>query len=149
MVGGSAGDHAPRAGGGVSTLASSDDLDWWLELAPTLAWTWASTFARSAPHHYVHLGRTPGLSRDDVIRAGRVIRTFGEPGKFWRVTNLYLPMPGRVPLRAWVMWGSPPLDIDARTINVAPAELTYGPQTDFDQGRLDELRLGRGRGGRP
>jgi hypothetical protein len=30
--------------------ATADDLAWWLDLAPTLAWTWARTFADFAPH---------------------------------------------------------------------------------------------------
>jgi SAM-dependent methyltransferase len=65
------------------------DLEWWLGVAPTLSWTWASSYADSAPHDYVVLGRCP-LTRDDFVRAGAVIRTFGQPGKFYRSTNIYL-----------------------------------------------------------
>jgi len=36
------------------------------------------------------VGETPGTDRADFIRAGKVIRTFGEPGKFYHLTRLYL-----------------------------------------------------------
>ena len=53
--------------------------------------TWAKRRpAKRAPHWYIVAGKTPGISYDDFIRAGRVIRTFGEPGKFYRMTRLYL-----------------------------------------------------------
>ena len=32
--------------------ASEEDLSWWLELAPTLTWTWAKTFARDSMHPF-------------------------------------------------------------------------------------------------
>ena len=99
-----------------------DDLRWWLELAPSLEWTWAKTYADSAPHDYVVLGRTPGLTRLDMVRAGAVIRTFGQPGKFHSSTNIYLRDGG---LKYWTM--------DARVkdtdlINRASVERSYGPQ---------------------
>src|SRR4051794_27437611 len=68
--------------------ATPDDLRWWWETAPTLRWTWAKTYADFAPHWYIAAGRTPGLTMEDFALAGRVIRTFGEPGKFWKRTNL-------------------------------------------------------------
>jgi hypothetical protein len=44
------------------------DLEWWLDLAPRVEWTWARTYADSAPHSYVVLGRTAGLlGRDDEV----------------------------------------------------------------------------------
>lgn len=66
------------------------DLEWWLELAPRLEWIWARTYAESAPHWYVVLDRTPGLERDDFVRAARVIRAFGQPDTFWSRTYVYL-----------------------------------------------------------
>lgn len=123
----------------MTESATTDDLDWWLDLAPTLKWTWARTYAATAPHWWV-TGRTSGLDLDDFIRAGRVIRTFGEPGRFWSYTNVYLFTRDRR-LKFWVMWGSPPVDLDARLINVANADQVYGPQTNFDETRLAELRL--------
>lgn len=71
-------------------MTTPHDLEWWLTLAPTLEWTWAKTYADSAPHWYVVEGKTPGMTREDFIRAGRVIRTYGEPGRFYSMTNLYL-----------------------------------------------------------
>jgi hypothetical protein len=49
---------------------SKADLRWWLDLAPTLTWTFAKTYAKSAPHWYVTVlgNKTPGLTLDDCIR---------------------------------------------------------------------------------
>jgi hypothetical protein len=121
-------------------VTTSADLEWWLSLAPTLDWTWAKTYAASAPHSYIVAGRTPGLSYTDFIRAGRVIRSYGEPGRFWSMTNLYLFSADRR-MKYWAMWSSPPRDDDATLINCATTERTYGPQQDFDQDRLIELRM--------
>jgi hypothetical protein len=44
------------------------DLEWWLDLAPGVEWTWARAHAYSAPHSYVVLGRTAGLlGRGDEV----------------------------------------------------------------------------------
>lgn len=118
------------------------DLKWWLELAPTLEWTWAKTYADSAPHWYVVHGRTEGLTMEDLIRAGRVIRTFGEPGKFYSSTNLYLFTEDQS-MKFWAMWGAEPRDTDADLINMATTDRVYGPQDGFDEGRLAALRLPR------
>ena len=126
---------------------SKADLRWWLDLAPTLTWTFAKTYAKSAPHWYVTVlgNKTPGLTLDDCLRAGRVIRTFGEPGKFYSYTNLYLYADsiqlGPRSLKFWAMWGDDPQETDADLINLATADRTYGPQRDFDTRRLDALRL--------
>ena len=121
-------------------MITAADLKWWLQIAPTLQWTWAKTYATRAPHWYIVEGKTPGLDHDDFIRAGRVIRTFGEPGKFYRVTRLYLFTPDRR-LQFWVGWSSPPKDDDASLINMARPSRVYGPQDDFDPARVRELRL--------
>lgn len=121
--------------------ATPEDLTWWLSTAPTLTWTWARTYAATAPHWYVVLGRTAGLTRDDFARAGRVVRTFGEPGKFYSMTNLYLFTEDRS-RKFWCMWGEAPNDGDADLINMATTERTYGEQDNFDLARLDVLRLG-------
>ena len=127
--------------------ATEDDLRWWLELAPTLSWTWAKTFANSAPHWYVTLGRTRGMGVEDYVRVGRVIRTFGEPGKFWRRTNLYLYTPDRV-RKFWSMWADPPTPREATLINLATTERVYGPQTDINEGWVERVRLPGPRSGR-
>lgn len=100
------------------------DLRWWLDLAPTLDWTFAKTYAQTAPHSYVVHGRTIGLDLRDYERAGRVIHTFGEPGKFWSYTNIYLRSEDRS-VKWWTM------DFDVRAtdlINQASTDVEYGPQ---------------------
>ncbi len=120
--------------------ATEEDLAWWLDLAPTLTWTWAKTYADFAPHWYIVHGRTPGMAIEDYLRVGRVVRTFGEPGKFWRRTNLYLYTRDRA-RKFWCMWGDPPKHQQALLVNLATTERVYGPQTDFDEGRIERLRL--------
>ena len=59
---------------------TQEDLDWWLEFASTREWTFATTYATTAPHDYIVQGRTPGVTNDDVVQAARVICTCGQPG---------------------------------------------------------------------
>jgi hypothetical protein len=110
------------SGRGLPPVLSEDDLRWWLELAPTLEWIWAKTYAQSAPHDYVVLGRTSGLTREDFVRAGAVIRTFGQPGKFYNSTNVYLTAGG------WKWWTMDPRVKDTDLINRATTERSYGRQ---------------------
>jgi hypothetical protein len=117
-----------------------EDLRWWLDLAPTLQWTFAKTMP-GVPHWYVVKGRTQGLSDADFVRAVRVTRTFGEPGKFYARTNLYLFTADR---RLWFWTMGAPIG-ETTIINVATTERTYGPQRDFDTERLAELALPPGR----
>ena len=49
---------------------AKQDLDWWLAFAATREWTFAKTYAETAPHHYVVAGRTPGVTHEDMVRAG-------------------------------------------------------------------------------
>lgn len=123
-------------------MATAADLEWWLTLAPTLEWAWAKSYAETAPHWYVVLGRTPDLDRADYVRAGRVIRTYGQPGKFYSMTNLYLLTDDRG-LKFWCMWSSPPQDYDATLINLARTDRVYGPQSGFDADRVRDLALPR------
>lgn len=95
------------------------DLDWWLDLAPTLTWTFAKTMP-DAPHSYVVRDKT--LHGDDFERAVAVIRTFGEPGKFYGRTNVYLTSNGT---KWWTMGA--PID-ETIIINSAPSSKVYGPQ---------------------
>ena len=100
------------------------DLDWWLARAAEVEWTYAKTYADTAPHSYVVEGRTRGMSKDDYVRAGRVIHTFGQPAKFYGMTSIYLTSPGRQ-LKWWTM------DADVRDtnlINQATTERLYGVQ---------------------
>ncbi len=121
-----------KANGAVerTEIVTQEDLDWWLALAPTLEWTWAKTYADSAPHNYVVLGRTKGIEREDFIRAGRVIRTFGQPGKFYSNLNIYLVSPDGT--TKW--WTMDEAVTDTDLINMATTEVDYGrqdaPKTD-------------------
>ena len=72
------------------TMLQREELDWFLDLAPRLKWTFAKTMP-DTPHEYGVRGKT--LDEEDFVRAVRVIRTFGEPGKFYSMTNVYLVSP--------------------------------------------------------
>lgn len=103
-----------------------DDLEWWLAKAQEVEWIWAKTFANSAPHWYVVLGRTRGMTKDEFTRAGKVIQRFGTPGKFYRKTNIYLTD------GTWRYWLMPEFDkgiaYNATLINRAPVGDLYGVQ---------------------
>jgi len=105
-------------------LITQADLVWWLARASEIEWTFARTYADTAPHSYVVEGRTSGMSKNDYVRAGRVIHTFGRPAKFYGMTGIYLTSPdGR--LKWWTM------DADVRDttlINQATTERLYGVQ---------------------
>ncbi len=100
------------------------DLEWWLARASELEWTFAKTYAATAPHSYVVEGRTSGMSKADYVRAGRVIHTFGLPAKFYSMTSIYLTSPdGRL------KWWSMDADVrDTNLINQATTERLYGVQ---------------------
>ena len=100
------------------------DLDWWVGLASALEWTFARTYAQTAPHSYVVLGRTAGMTKDDYVRAGRVIHTFGRPAKFYGMTSIYLTSPdGR--LKWWTMDSEV---TETNLINQATTDRLYGVQ---------------------
>ncbi len=100
------------------------DLDWWLKFAATLEWTFAKTYADTAPHHYVVEGRTPGLTHDDMVRAARVIRTFGSPGKYYSLTKIYLVSPDG----QFRWWTEDKHFTDTTLVNRATTESFYGIQ---------------------
>ena len=101
-----------------------NDLDWWLEFAASREWTFAKTYAETAPHHYVVQGRTPGVTHDDMVRAARVIHSFGSPGKYYSLTKIYLISPDRQ-----VRWWTEDRHFtDATLVNRATTELFYGIQ---------------------
>ena len=103
---------------------TQDDLDWWWEFATTRSWTFAKTYAETAPHHYVVEGRTPGVAHEDMVRAARVIHTFGTPGKYYSLTKIYLVSPdGR---NRW--WTEDKHFTDATLVNRATTERFYGIQ---------------------
>lgn len=94
-------------------MITKNDLDWWLELEGELDWQFATTFAESAPHEYVVTGRTSGISAGDLVRAAHVIRTFGEPMKFYKTTRIYL-----VTGNGWKHWDMQGGTIDDPTVGV-------------------------------
>lgn len=100
------------------------DLRWWTEFAASREWTFAKTYARSAPHDYVVAGRTPNVAHEDLVRAARVIHTFGTPGKYYSVTKIYLVSPdGRH------RWWTEDDDLrDTNLVNRATAKVFYGIQ---------------------
>lgn len=124
--------------------ASEADLAWWLAKAPRLTWTWARTYADSAPHSYITLlgaRRTAGMRWEDYVRLGKVIRTFGEPGCFYRQTNLYLFDRERT-YKYWAMWSTPPEPgWDPTLVNRALTSEVYGDQSRYDRARIEALRL--------
>lgn len=100
-------------------MITQDDLDWWIELWPTLNWRFASSMP-DAPHSYVVKGKT--LGDEDFDRAVQVIRTYGEPGKFWSRTNIYLTVGDT----KWWTMGAPLAD--TIIINKAEAGAVFGVQ---------------------
>lgn len=101
-----------------------DDLDWWLNRILELDWVFAVTYAQSAPHEYVTAGRTPGFSAEDCVRAARVIRTFGQPAKFFQSTRIYLEDG-----RGWKYWDMANDDVTvSNIINRGRVEHVYGVQ---------------------
>jgi hypothetical protein len=103
---------------------TEDDLNWWLTLAGQLEWTFARTYAETAPHSYVVHPRAAGMAEGDYVRAAHVIHTFGLPAKFYSMTNIYLTSPdGR--LKWWTM--NQDLD-ETNLINQATTERLYGVQ---------------------
>ena len=103
---------------------AQDDLDWWLEFAASREWTFAKTYAETAPHHYVVQGRTPDVTHEDMVRAARVIHTFGEPGKYYSLTKIYLVSPDGQ--HRW--WTEDKHFTDTTLVNRATTTLNYGIQ---------------------
>jgi SAM-dependent methyltransferase len=100
------------------------DLDWWLVRANELESIFAKTYAATAPHHYVVENRTAGVTHEDMVRAARVIHTFGQPGKYYSLTKIYLVSPdGRC---RW--WTEDRHFTDTTLVNRATTELFYGVQ---------------------
>jgi len=100
------------------------DLDWWLEFAATREWTFAKTYAQTAPHHYVVQDRTAGVAHEDMVHAARVIHTFGTPGKYYSLTKIYLHSPDGQ--HRW--WTEDDVFTATTLVNRATTELLYGIQ---------------------
>lgn len=124
------------------SAAAKADLDWWWTKARTLKWNWARTFADRAPHWWIMPGRTPGMTDEDFLRANRLIRRYGVPGKYWSFCNLYLISPEGTH-KVWAQFPDEPDPNLPLLINLAHTDMTYGPQdlTEADKIRLNKLRL--------
>lgn len=97
------------------------DLEWWWQLAPTLAWRSARTMPQY-PHSYVIRGEM--LSEDDYLRAMAVVQTFGVPGRFYERVQIYL-YDEHEEIRWWLMSHDPR---NSRVLNMATTDVDYGPQ---------------------
>lgn len=101
-----------------------DDLEWWLERIHELDWVFAVTYAEGAPHEYVTADRSPDFTPEDCVRAARVIRTFGQPAKFYATTRIYLEDG-----RGWKYWDMAGADVTVSgIINRGRVEHVYGVQ---------------------
>lgn len=103
---------------------TQQDLDWWLEFATSRGWTFAKTYAETAPHHYIVEGRTSGVTHEDMVRAARVIHTFGQPGKYYSLTKIYLLSPDG----KYRWWTEDNHFTDTTLVNRATTRLFYGIQ---------------------
>jgi hypothetical protein len=106
------------------TQITREDLRWWLEFAATREWTFAKSYAATAPHDYIVQDRTPEVSHEDTVRAARVIHTFGQPGKYYSITKIYLRSPDG--LHRW--WTEDEHFTDTTLVNRATNERSYGIQ---------------------
>lgn len=98
---------------------TTEDLDWFTDWEPQQKWQFAKSMPDS-PHSYVVRGKT--VTDEEFQRAVRVIRTFGEPAKFWSRTHIYLTVGTK---RFWTM-GDPMAT--TTIINVADDGKEYGVQ---------------------
>jgi hypothetical protein len=104
----------------VTTITEAD-LAWWTDKLATLDWEYAVTYADGAPHEYI-TEKTAGVVHEDLVRAARVLHTFGEPQKFYKWTRIYLAHDG------WKYWT---MDGDHRLVNLVNrgrAHHIYGVQ---------------------
>lgn len=113
-------------------MITQDDLGWWPDLAPTLRWRSATTYAQAARHSDVVSGHADGMNRDDHVRADRVMRTFGGPQRFYGMTSTYLNDSD-----SCLMWWMIEADLtDTKLVNQATTDRLHSVQnalvTHFD-----------------
>lgn len=132
------------------------DLAWWAELAPMLHWTWAKTYADTAPHMYVVKGKN--ISPDDYERLFKIIYEYGHPRQFYGRVNIELDMPQVVlpfgsyrqtpintpAVTGFKFWPMTDQIEESIIINCAPIGAVYGnqsvPTTESNQDSIyDEL----------
>lgn len=97
------------------------DLQWWFEMHDRLRWTFARTMPK-LPHYYIYRGKN--VDPEIYDKGFGVIRAFGDTGKFYSRTQLYLHNHERE-IRYWLMsrhhWQS-------KSLNMATDGKDYGRQ---------------------
>lgn len=97
------------------------DAQWWFEQHDRFCWTYARTMPQ-APHSYIWKDREiPAQEYDRMFGA---VKTFGEPGKYWDRTQLYLINHERN-IRYWLMDRH---HYTCLILNMATDGKTYGVQ---------------------
>lgn len=104
-------------------LITREDEEWWRSVCEEHPWREASTYRKSAPHTYVVRDRGM-IAPTDILRAFMVVRTFGQPEKFWSATNVQWTDAERG-MRYFVGYG--PIH-EFGIINRADTSLVYGKQ---------------------
>lgn len=108
-------------------------VSWWHDLAPTLTWRWATTYADTFPHSYVVKGRNVGSA--DYDRLFDLIWTQGEPHMFFRRINIELHCPELTmeyrgtTVTGFKFWPMSAERAVSRIINMAPLAQVYGDQS--------------------
>lgn len=103
-------------------MTEPEDLRWTQALVPKLSWTYAKTYANSAPHSYIHLRDSNHLSRDDFRRLAATIETFGTVKTFHGRPNIYLDV------LSDHLWHMDPSVSEADLVNKASRANLYGEQ---------------------
>lgn len=102
-----------------------EELAWWLDYYSSLSWVNAKSYEKTAPHHYVVRGRGIGWREGEIVLS--LIRSFGEPQKYWSMTNIYLVGDG---MKWWSNAKGEPGEDPKKfvVINMAPEDQLFGIQ---------------------
>lgn len=122
-----------------TTIALAEDLEWWADRAPHVAWRWAKTFADTAPHMYLMRG-DGRITEEEYVRLFLMIQKYGQPAMFHGRVSIELAFPNLVvpfgpPYRetsayqGFKFWPMSRFLSDSRAMNMSPMEFVYGEQT--------------------
>ena len=103
---------------------TKQDLDWWLDVRRHPRVDVRQDLRRDGAAPLRGRGRTPGVTHEDMVRAARVIHTFGQPGKYYSLTKIYLVSPDG----KYRWWTEDNHFTDTTLVNRATTELFYGIQ---------------------
>lgn len=98
------------------------DYDRWMDMHDEIKWTFARSMP-GTPHYYMVKNKTVSAELYDL--AFGVNRVWGEPGKFYSRTQLYLPHRDKEGVRYWLMDRYP---TTAEILNMATDGKQYGVQ---------------------